>query len=171
MAPIDMDAASFAAVVVLFLAFFFSYLMDKDKGAGKKEPTLKQDKPDEVPPVAAVVEETIIPEEGLSAVVEPDVTEAEQEAVIEGVAAEPPVVKEVEPLNTVFHGINMALMPDEKEVDQIHWLRAQMGDVQPEDQKRSVPFSTASARMVAYYHFLGEQVARTLLVPVSSVTP
>lgn len=170
------DGIGLSILVVLFLSFIYSFLPKLKGSKGKKEVmTLESgpnEKPDEVPLVATVVEENVIPDEPLSAVAE-KVTDADVDAAVEGVIVEQKIEVIADPISTVFLGIDMAPLPlDLLEGKRVRWLREQMGALQPEDMKRPVPFDMASSRLRDYYLYLGEQTAKALFVEAAeSVSP
>ena len=147
--PITNDTLSLLIVLLLFLAFLVSYL-----SSAKKDQPIKEE-------LALEPEQIIEPDKVLS-VVEEDVTDDQQAAAIEGVAVGQTIEVATKPINMVFHGVDMAQLPDVDEGKQIRWLREQMAALHPEGKKRSVPFAVAGKRLTDWHLELGRQAAQAM---------
>jgi len=156
MVPITNDTLSLLIVLLLFLAFIVSYLSSAKKDRSVKEELVLEPEP------------IIEPDEVLS-VVEKDVTDDQQAAAVEGIAVGQTIEVATKQIDMMFHGIDMAQLPDVEEAKQIRWLREQMAALHPEGKKRSVPFAVAGKRLTDWHLELGRQAAQAMQQAVAPV--
>jgi hypothetical protein len=150
---ISKDTLSLLVVAALLVAFIWSYFT----ASSKKDPVL--------PTSGEPIEEP----DALLSLVEEDVTEDDQVAAIEAITVEQTVEIADVQVNTMFLGINMALLPDDSEKVQLTWLRDQMVSCQTKGQKRSITYAAAGNRMKDYYLFLGKEAAKAVQKTVTLV--
>ncbi|MEE8599002.1 MAG: hypothetical protein V3S69_05780 [Dehalococcoidales bacterium] len=167
---ISKDTLSLGTVVVLIIAFVYSFLTAKSKDKPvNEELMLEPDEPvEEAGEVLPVIKEEVVLDEVLSTV-EPDVADADVDAALEGVVVETVIDVGTPPISMVYLGIDMAQLPDEPEAKQIRWLREQMAALQPKGKKRSIQFASAGNRLKAWHLELGKQAAQAVQKSVSPV--